>query len=398
MDPQRRLVNRAGLAGALAWSARARGAWRPGPLVIWFTVEGSKALRRIGQRFTADTGVEVIVEAPDPLDGPSRFQQLSAAGKGPDLYIYAHDRLGEWVESGLLHAVNPSRPIVDDIEPLAWRGFTYGGRIWGYPYAIEAVTLLYNKALVATPPRSFEAVFALDAELARQRRHALLWDYTNAYFTWPLLAAGGGYAFRERPDGSYDAHDTGVADAGAVAGAELLARMIRGGLMPAGSGYPEMEAGIAQGRIASIISGPWSWLNLRRAGIDFGAARIPAVDGHAARPFVGIKGVLVNRASRQVELATEFVEHYMLALPGLREIDRTEAIGAPASRAYYAERAGDPGIAAIMASARDGVPTPSNPEMGRFWSSMKTALLNLTEGRQTPRAALEAAARRIVAS
>ena len=398
MNPERRLWSRAGLAGALAWAARARGAERPDPLVIWFTVEGSKALRRIGEQFTADTGVEVIVETPDPLDGPSKFQQLSAAGKGPDLYIYAHDRLGEWIASGLLRAVTPSRRIVDDIDPLAWRGFTYDGRIWGYPYAIEAVTLIYNKALVAAPPRSFDEVFALDAELARRGRHAILWDYTNTYFSWPLLAAGGGYAFRQRADGSYDAHDTGVASAGALAGAELLSRMIREGLMPAGSGYPEMEAAIAQGRVASMISGPWSWVNLRRAGIDFGVAKVPAVAGRAARPFVGIKGVLINRASRQSELAVEFVENYMLALPGLRTIDAAEAIGAPASRAYYAERASDPCIAAIMSSARDGVPTPSNPEMGRFWSSMKTALLNLTEGRQSPREALEAAARRIVST
>ena len=55
--------------------------------------------------------------------------------------------------------------------------------------------------------------------LARQGRHALLWDYTNAYFTWPLMAAGGAYAFRRREDGSYDVRDTGVAHEGAQRGA-----------------------------------------------------------------------------------------------------------------------------------------------------------------------------------
>ncbi|MDE2372390.1 MAG: maltose/maltodextrin ABC transporter substrate-binding protein MalE [Burkholderiales bacterium] len=398
MDPARRLWHRAAVASALACSGAARGAGQPGPLVIWFTVEGAKALRRIGERYTADTGVEVVVETPDPLEGPSRFQQLSAAGKGPDIYIYAHDRIGEWIGSGLLRAVTPSRRLFDDIDPLAWRGFTWRGRLWGYPYAIEAVTLVYNKALVARPPASFDELIALDDELARSARRAILWDYTNTYFSWPLLAAGGGYAFRQRSDGSYDAHDTGVADAGAVAGAEWIARLIREGRMPAGSGYPEMEAALAQGRVAMMINGPWSWLNLRRAGIDVGVAKVPAVDGHAARPFVGIKGVMINRASRQAELAVEFIENYLLAPAGLRELDRAEPIGAPASRAYFAERQADPGIATIMASARDGVPTPSNPEMGRFWSSMKTALLNLSEGRQTPRQALDAAARRIVAA
>lgn len=169
--------------------------------------------------------------------------------------------------------------------------------------------------------------------------------------------------------------------------------------MPAGSGYPEMEAAMGQGRVAMMINGPWAWVNLQRVGIDFGVARIPAVVGKPAVPYVGIKGVLVNRATKQRELATEFVENYLLAPDGLRAIDRAEPIGAPASRAYYQELAGNPlkgdKVAGIMASARDGVPTPSIPEMGRFWAAMKSSLTNLTEGRQSPQQALDAAARRL---
>jgi maltose/maltodextrin transport system substrate-binding protein len=83
-------------------------------------------------------------------------------------------------------------------------------------------------------------------------------------------------------------------------------------------------------------------------------------------------------------------------------LNQAEPLGAPASRAFFAEltaeqRAGGR-IAAIMASARDGSPTPQNPEMGRFWAAMKTALTNLTEGRQTPQQALDTAARRILQS
>ena len=48
-----------------------------------------------------------------------------------------------------------------------------------------------------------------------------------------------------------------------------------------------------------------------------------------------------------------------------------------------------------MESALDGKPTPSNPEMGRFWSAMKSGLTNLSEGRQSPAQALDAAALRV---
>ena len=383
------------LAGGLAASLSAPALRAtPAPLVVWFTVEGAKAMRRIGQAFTADTGVPVVVETPD--EGASKFQQAAAAGKGPDLYIYAHDRIGEWIAGGLIHAVTPNAALLDDIDPLAWKGFGYRGRLWGYPYALEAVTLIHNKALVPTPPRTWDELFALDDRLAAQGRRAILWDYTNAYFTWPLLAAHGGYSFRARPDGTWDARDAGLANAGALAGAQVLERLVREGRMPAGSGYPEMEAALAQGRVAMMINGPWAWVNLRRAGIDFGCARIPALGDRPAAPYVGVKGLLINRATRQREVAVEFIEHHVLQPAGLRAINQAEPIGAPASRAYFQELAVDPRIAAIMASARDGVPTPSIPEMGRFWSALKSSLTTMTEGRQTAQQALDAAQRRVL--
>lgn len=401
--PRRRLLRQSAAAalGAsvlLGGAVRAHGK-RP-PLVAWFTVEGAKAMRRLGEDFRRETGVEVVVETPD--DGPAKFQQAAAAGKGPDIYVYAHDRIGEWIAGGLIHAVTPNRVLREDIDPLGWQGFSSRGRLWGYPLALEAITLVYNKALVAKPPRSFDEVIALDEQLKPQGRRAILWDYTNTYFTWPLLAANGGYPFKLRDDGTADPHETGVNHPGAVRGAHLLDRLIREGRMPAGSGYPEMEAAMAQGRVAMMINGPWSWVNLQRVGMDFGVARIPAVGARAAVPFVGVKGLMINRATRQRELAVEFIEHHLLSPGGLRLLNQAEPLGAPASRAFFAEltaeqRAGGR-IAAIMASARDGSPTPQNPEMGRFWAAMKTALTNLTEGRQTPQQALDTAARRILQS
>lgn len=398
---RRRLFTQTGLVwGACAnpLAARALAAEKPQrPLVIWFTVEGAKGMRRVAEAFTAETGVPVVVETPD--DGPAKFQQAASAGKGPDIYFYAHDRIGEWVAGGLLHACNPSKRLRHDVVPMAWDGFTWRGRIWGYPYALEALTLIYNKALVPRPPSSFEELLALDAQLLKQGKRAILWDYTNNYFTWPLLAAHGGYAFKRRADGSFDARDTGVDNAGALVGAELLARMVREGNMPSGSGYAEMEAALAQGQTAMMINGPWAWVNLKKAGIDFGVARIPSVQGKAAAPFVGVKGAMINRATQQRELAVEFLENYLLTPKGLRMVDQAEPIGAPASQTFYTELANKPlqgdKIRGIMASAQDGVPTPCIPEMGRFWAAMKSSLTNMTEGRQTPQAALSTAAVRI---
>ena len=175
----------------------------------------------------------------------------------------------------------------------------------------------------------------------------------------------------------------------------LLEKLLREGRMPRGSGYAEMESAMAEGRVAMMINGPWSWANLQRLGLDFAVSRIPALDGQPARPFVGIKGAMINRATRQRELAVEFIENHLLRPAGLKAIDRAEPIGAPASRALLAEFSQDARIAGIIESASDGVPTPSLPEMGRFWSALKTALSNVSDGRQTAEQALRVAAQRI---
>lgn len=382
------------VAAALAVGSSWVSAAEQGKLLVWINGDkGYDGLSKVGEEFTKATGVKVTVEHPE--DAPAKFQQAAAAGKGPDIWIWAHDRIGEWIAGGLLVPVTPNKKTQSEIETLAWNAFTTGGKTWGYPISIEAVSLVYNKALVPTPPKTFEEVMALDKKLTASGKKAMLWDYNNTYFTWPLLAANGGYAFKKNEDGSYDAMDTGVNNAGSVKGVEVIANMIKDGAMPKGAGYAEMEAGMAQGKVAMMINGPWSWDNLKKANIDFGVAKIPAVGGKAASPFVGVLGAMVSKASPNKDVAVEFIENYMLNVKGLKQIDSNVSLGVPANKAFFAEKLGNPNVQATMASARDGSPMPSNAEMGKFWSSMESALKAVTEGRQSPKDALDGAAKRI---
>ncbi|MBX3624489.1 MAG: maltose/maltodextrin ABC transporter substrate-binding protein MalE [Rhizobacter sp.] len=368
----------------------------PGKLLVWINGDkGYKGIIKIGEEFTKKTGIPVTVEYPE--DAPSKFQAAAAAGKGPDIWIWPHDRIGEWIEGGLLQPVTPSKKVQADIDPLAWKAFTVGGKTWGYPLSVEAVALVYNKALVPTPPKSFEEVIALDKKLSASGKKAILWDYNNTYFTWPLLAANGGYPFKQKADGTYDAKDTGVNNAGALKGAELLSKMIKDGVMTKGANYAEMEAGLAQGKVAMMINGPWSWDNLKKANVNFGVAKIPTVAGKKAAPFVGVLGAMVTKATPNKDLAVEFLENHMLTVDGLKKINDDVPLGTPANKAFFNELKNNPNIQATMASAQDGAPMPNNKEMGRFWSSMASALQNMTEGRQSPKEAMDAAAKRIAA-
>jgi maltose/maltodextrin transport system substrate-binding protein len=399
MKIQRQRIQLVAAAAALALSAGFAGqaaAAEPGKLLIWINGDkGYNGLQKVGDEFARKTGVQVVVEHPE--DAPGKFQQAAAAGKGPDIWIWAHDRIGEWIAGGLLQPLSPSKKALADIDPLAMKAFTVGGKTWGYPISIEAVSLIYNKDLVPNPPKSIEEIAALDKKLATQGKKAILWDYNNTYFTWPLLAANGGYAFKQKADGSYDPADTGVANAGALKGAEALNKLVKDGVMPKGAGYADMESGVNQGKIAMMINGPWAWDNLKKSKINFGVAKIPTVAGKKAAPFVGVMGAMVSKASPNRDVAVEFIENYMLSVDGLKTINADVPLGTPASKKLFAELKSDPNIQATMASAQDGSPMPNNPEMGRFWSSMQSALQNMTEGRQSPKEALDAAAKRISA-
>jgi maltose/maltodextrin transport system substrate-binding protein len=379
------------LAAACATSQAA-----PAPLLVW--INGDKAyngLQQVGDSFTRETGVPVVVQHPE--GAPDKFQSAAGAGKGPDIFCWPHDRVGEWARSGLIVPVHPSRAVRDAIDDAAWKAFGYQGKTWGYPLAIEAVGLIVNNRLVKTPPATFDEVIALDKRLAAQGKKAILWDYNKTFFSFPLLAGAGGFVFGRTPSGDLDPKVVGVNNAGAIAGASMLAKLIDSGVMPRGARYAEMEAGFARGEIAMMISGPWAWDNAKKAGIDFSVAPIPAVvPGQPSKPFVGVLGCMVAAPSQQKDIAREFLEHHLLTVPNLKVLSADVPLGTPANKAYYAELSSDPHIRATMANARAGEPLPNIPETGRFWPAMDAALEAISQGRQSPTDALNGAAARML--
>ncbi len=375
--------------------AQAAAAQAPLRLLVWINGDkGYNGLQKVGDAFTAVSGVQVVVQHPE--GATDKFSAAAAAGKGPDIFCWAHDRVGEWAKSGLIVPVKPPARVRDEIEDAAWKAFTYKGQVWGYPLAIEAIGLIYNKALVSTPPASFDEVIALDRRLAAQGRKAILWDYNKSFFTWPMLAGPGGYVFGRNAAGELDPRVVGVNHPGAVAGASMLERLVKDGHMPKGARYAEMEGAFARSQVALMINGPWAWDNVRKVGIDFGVAPIPSVDGKPSKSFVGVLGCMLSAPSRLKDVAREFIEHHLLKVDSLKTIGADVPLGTPANKAYFRELSTDPRIVATMANAQAGEPIPNIPEMGRFFPAMDAALEAITNGRQSPRDALEGAAARMV--
>jgi len=104
---------------------------------------------------------------------------------------------------------------------------------------------------------------------------------------------------------------------------------------------------------------------------------------------------MIAAPSKVKDIAREFIENHLLRIDSLKTINADVPLGTPASKAFYAELATDPNIRATMENARRGEPIPNIPETGKFFTAMDAALEAITQGRQSPQAALDGAAARM---
>jgi maltose/maltodextrin transport system substrate-binding protein len=366
-------------------------AWTDGELLIWISNNRPfHALGEQGKAFEKEVGAPVKVETQEQII--EKFQAAGQGGKGPDIFFWAHDRIGEWADAGLLKPLDIKQEFKANYLPMAWDAVTHKQQIWGYPVALESVSLIYNKKLVTgkLPTQLSElADFGKELKAKDPKAIAIMWDYNTPYFTWPFLASAGAYPFKKTAEG-YDVKDTGVDNAGAVKGLTTVVDLIKTGILPKGSTLPIADEKMAAGQLALMVNGPWDWANLRKAAVDFDIAPIPGVDGNPGRPFVGVFAALVNRSSPNVDLAQQFLEKYALTSDGLKAMDADAPLGVPALKSLADDMAAkDHLIKVTYENAENGVVMPNIPQMGKFWSSIKAAFEIATSGQATPEVALK---------
>ena len=364
-----------------------------GKLVIWINGDkGYNGLAEVGKKFEQETGIKVTVEHPDKLE--EKYPQVAATGDGPDIIFWAHDRFGGYAQSGLLAEVAPDKALQDKIYPFTWDAVRFNGKLIGYPVAVESLSLIYNKDLLPNPPKSWEEIPALDKQLRAKGKSALMFNLQEPYFTWPLIAANGGFAFKKEND-SYNVKSVGVNNQGSREGLTFLVDLIKNKHLNADTDYAIAEAAFNKGETAMTINGPWAWNNIDSAKINYGVTLLPTFKGQPSKPFVGVLSAGINAASPNKELAKEFLENYLLTDDGLAKVNADKPLGAVALKSYQEKLAKDEKIAATMANSQKGEIMPNVPQMSAFWYAERSAVLNAINGRQTVDAALKDAESRL---
>jgi maltose/maltodextrin transport system substrate-binding protein len=370
--------------------ARPAAAWVDGELSIWMDADRVPAMQVAGRKFEHDYGIKVNVDATENI--PNNFPLAAQSNKGPDIVIFAHDKVGEWADGGLIAPIAVPESYRSRFDPKAWEAVQHRKEYWGYPLCFEVVGLIYNKKLVPDPPPAqLSDLLEVDKRLKTEHPGVatILWDYDSPYYSWGIFASGGAYVFA-RTDAGYDTKNVGVDTPGAVDALNQLIGLVRAGVLPRAASVAGMpKQMMAEGKLAMMISGPWDWPDLMKSGIDFGVAPIPGIHGAPGKAFVGVSIAYINRSSPNADIAHEFLEHYAITDETLAAANKLKPLGIPALNSLYESMSkNDELLREMKVCADDGEVMPNIPQTGRFWSAIGSALQIATNGQATADAAL----------
>jgi arabinogalactan oligomer/maltooligosaccharide transport system substrate-binding protein len=390
-------------------AATAVAAWLGAPvpataadLVVWHAYRGAEkdAFEKVVATYNqarAGRGIRVTTLAV-PYDAfADKITAAVPRGKGPDVFIYAQDRLGGWIAAG--NTVEPIDFFVDDATtrrflPTTMEAMTYRGTLYGLPLNYKVLTLVYNQALVQTPPKTTAELVTVAKRHTNVAagRFGLAYHYGDFYYHAALMNGFGGGVFG--PDGKPT-----LASANNVRALELMLKWLRTDkILPAEPSTALITSLFNQGKAAMVFSGPW-FLGEIAPTVRYGLAPLPAITENGnqpLRPWMTVEGAYIAAPSKNKDAAYDFVQ-YLTDLPAARTL-ALEGRQTPANRAVYDDPQvkADPTLSAFRRQVEVAVPMPNVPEMTMVWSPATTAMNAILKGVAGPRAAMEQAQKEVV--
>lgn len=341
--------------------------------------------------FEAAFGVEVDIVAVDFGEINQRMLLSAPEGEAADLIVTnPHDRLGELAIGGVLADMSQfaTASYLEDLSEQARLAFTFGGRLYGLPLYVEGPALVINTDLVQDIPETFEEFLQTAQDLTQGDTFGFMYDINNFYFSYLWLRGEGGYVFARDAEGNLIPGDIGLANEGAVRGAELMRDLrYEYGLIPTGTDGQVASGQFTDGSLGMIYTGPWDIANFREAGINLTVIPMPPTeDGTQYAGFLGAQGILMNAFSTNQVNAANFAK--WLTRPDA-QVSLAEITGKiPVSQAAATRVADDPVIAGYAAALALAEPMPNIPEMGAVWGPAAGALESIMASPDSDAAAL----------
>ncbi len=358
-------------------------------ITLWVDVERAPALKDVAAQFKEDTGITVKLEVKDFGTVDQDFISQVPTGKGPDIIVSPHDKLGAYVANGVVAPLELGDKAALFADS-AVQAMTYEGTVYGVPYSIENIALVRNAALVPEAVTTFDEVIANGEAFAGSDADkypflvGLSPDQGDPYHLYPLQTSFGAPVFGLGDDGSYNPEDLQLGNAGGLDFAAKLKEWGASGVLNANIDGDKAKEFFLAGKSPYYMTGPWNLPDIKAAGIDYAIDALPSAGGQDAQPFIGVNGFFLSSKSTNELAATQFIVNYLstdAVQTALYEVGGRP----PASiAAYEAAAASDPDVAALGAIGQGGVPMPAIPAMGSVWADWGNAQLTLIKGEGDP--------------
>ncbi|WP_239421994.1 extracellular solute-binding protein [Bacillus sp. CGMCC 1.16541] len=380
------------------WKQQEEG--KPKKLVIWEEKGKGAALKPAIKSFEEKYNINVeYKELELSAEMKEKIRLDGPAGTGPDVLSLPHDQIGQLALEGVIVPIEVKEETVDTFTDQAIEAQMYDGKLYGLPKAIETPIFIYNKALMSKPPETMEELYAFSKEKRNKEEYGFLAPWDNFYFANAVLSGMGGYVFSQ-DGGKADPMNIGLHNDASIRGATYIQKWYEEKLFPKGiigeNGGSTLEGLFSEGKVASVMSGPWAFESYQSAGIDIGASAMPLLpNGNPMNTFIGVKGFHVNSFSPYQKWSTKLVEHLTNEQNAKIRYEQTEEVP-PVNNLLD-----DPMIkenekaSAIVEQAKTGEPMPNIPEMTEIWGPMVTAMQLVANGKEEPKQALEEAVRTI---
>jgi arabinogalactan oligomer/maltooligosaccharide transport system substrate-binding protein len=375
------------LAGNLAHAAT--------DLTVWHAYRGDEktAFEKVVAMYNAKQKDVVVKTLAVPYDAYA--DKISASvprGKGPDVFIFAQDRLGGWVEAG--QTIEPIDFFVDDkvtsqLVPGMMAAMTYRDTVYGLPLNYKSIAMIYNTALVKTPPKTTGELVKLAKSMtdAKTGRFGLAYEYSNFFFHAALMNAYGGQVFAKGPVPVIDSPQN-------IAAVKTMLKWYKqDGILPADPSSTLIASLFNEGKAPIVFSGPW-FLGEVQDKVKYAVVPLPTVDeagGKPMRPWLTVEGVYVSAGSANKEQAYAFASFLVTKEAAL--VLATEGGQLPTNKSVYDDPrvAGNPTIKGFRKQLETAVPMPNYAEMTLMWSPVTTAMNKMVKGSATPEVALKEA-------
>lgn len=296
------------------------------------------------------------------------------AKNGPDLYLYAHDSIGTFVEMGVL---SPITDVIDasvyaDMLPMTVEAGTYKEQQYMLPIYFETLLFMYNKTLwEGDIPSTTEELYTYMQEHTDTAAgtYAVVNQHSTAYNVSPFINGFGGYIIdKDATPGLTDEKTK-----------EAIAYNKKFAELEADGDYNTVTTLFNEGKAAAIIGGPWLVSGIKEAGIELGIKSLSDFtlpNGEGLAPYSGIQGVGVMKHAAESKKEAVGKVFAALAAPEVGIALAQEASCAPANQKAYDDEtvSGNEMILAMKRTAETAEPMPNIPEMSVMWGPAESLL------------------------